>query len=169
MVVHSSEMSDILPEDILYDSARPTLSLKVVVAVATGVMLVGFMSFARWFSAGTELGVVTPPMVVLGAAVSVAMLGAALRSRVVRCVAVDGLRRSLRLYRDPGTSEVIALADVAAVSSEVPAGGWSRDPAEDLVLAMRDGSTRRYGLPDDADTPGIVRDLVTLLTPRAAS
>jgi hypothetical protein len=88
---------------------------------------------------------------------------AALRSRVVRRVEVTPDAQTLLLYRDPGTIERLPFATIVSVTSEAAQGGWSRDPAELLVLTMRGGHTVRHALPDDADTPGIVTDLRTLL------
>lgn len=149
-------------ENVIYDSPRTSLAWKVVVSLATGFACAWVMSFLRWFAREGALGAMTPPMIALGALVSLAMLTAALRSRVVRRVEVTADRRELLLYRDPGVVERVAFADVTAIGSERPAGGWSRDPAEDLVLSLRAGAERRYALPDDADTPGIVSDLRSL-------
>ncbi len=150
-------------DGVLYDSPRTSLAWKVVVALATGVSLAWFMSFVRWFAREAPLGAVTRPMALLGAGVSVVMLVSALRSRVARRVEVSADGRALLVYRDPGVVERLALGEVTTARSEPHAGGWSRDPAGDLVVVLRDGATRRYGLPDDADTPGIARDLVTHL------
>ena len=96
------------------------------------------------------------------------MLASALSSRVARRVEVVPANGALMVYRDPATVETFALTDLAEARSELPPGGWSRDPAEDLVLVLRDGTTRRFSLPDEADTPAIVRDLLTHLDPLRA-
>lgn len=150
-------------ENVIYDSPRTSLAWKVVVSFATGLACAWVMSFLRWFAREGALGAMTAPMMALGAVVSLAMLTAALRSRVVRRVEVTADRRDLLLYRDPGEIERVAFVDVTAIRSERPAGGWSRDPAEDLVLSLHAGAERRYALPDDADTPGIVSDLRPLV------
>jgi hypothetical protein len=147
------------PHDgVLYDSPRTPLVWKAVVSLATGFALAWFMSFLRWFARQGSLGALTPPMLALGVAVSAVMLATALRSRVVRRVEVSSDGATLILYRDPGTVERITFADLTDARSERAQGGWSRDPADVLVLALRSGE-RRYTLPDDADTPGIVADL----------
>jgi hypothetical protein len=154
--------------DVLYDSPRTRLGWKAVVSLATGFVLAWFMSFLRWFSREGALGAITAPMAALGAAVSLVMLAVALTSRVARRVEVTADRAWLLVHRDPGVTERIALVDLVDARGERHSGGWSRDPAEDLLLTERDGVTRRYVLPDDADTPGIVRDLLAHLgDPRA--
>lgn len=150
-------------ENVLYDSPRTSLPWKVLVSLATGFTCAWVMSFLRWFAREGELGAITAPMAALGAAVSLAMALTAARSRVVRRVEVTRDRAALLLYRDPGAVERFAFADVASARSERNAGGWSRDPAEDLVLTLRRGGERRFTLPDDADTSGIVGDLIPLL------
>ncbi len=150
-------------ENVIYDSPRTSLAWKVVVSLATGFACAWVMSFLRWFAREGALGAMTLPMVSLGVVVSIAMLAAAVSARVVRRVEVTADRTGLLLYRDPGVVERVALADVTAIKSEPNAGGWSRDPAEDLVLTLRAGGESRYALPDDADTPGIVSDLRPLV------
>lgn len=147
------------PGEILYDSPRTHLVWKGVVSLLTGLALAWFMSFLRWFAREGDLGAMTPPMISLGAVVSLVMLVSALSSKIVRRVEVTEDRDRLLLHRDPGVTDVIALSDLVGVCSEAHVGGWSRDPAEDLVLTRRDGAALRYAFPDDADTPGIVSDL----------
>jgi hypothetical protein len=157
------------PDDgVLFDSPRTSPAWKAVVSLATGATLCAFMSFIRWAAREGPLGAVSAPAALLGVAVSCAMLTTALSSRVARRVEVVPANRSLVVHRDPAAVETFALADLAEARSELPPGGWSRDPAEDLVLVLRDGTTRRFSLPDEADTPAIVRDLVTHLEPLRA-
>ena len=85
-----------------------------------------------------------------------------IRDRVYR---VEVANTALVLWRDPGVAERFALRALRAAASEPHPGGWSRDPSERLVLSLSDGTTRRFTLHDEADTPGIVRDLRALLPP----
>lgn len=117
------------------------------------------MSFLRWFSREGALGAMTRPMIALGVLVALVMFLSAITSKIVRRVEVSNDRTRLLLLRDPGVIDDFALADLVDARSESHLGGWSRDPADDLVLARRDGATLRYALPDDADTHGIVSDL----------
>ena len=142
---------------ILYESEQTPLAWKLLVAACTGAAAVCAVAFLRWFERADDLGFSTVGSLALGAGVALAMAGAAVGSRVVRRVEVRG--GALRLARDPGAMEAFPLGDVAAATSEPAAGGWSREPAETLVLTLRGGETRRFTLPDDADTPGVVRDL----------
>lgn len=155
-------MSDGAPSDeVLYDSPRTPLVWKLIVSVGTGFALVAFMSFLRWSL--REPDALRPPIsaVALALAVSLVMAASAWRSRITRRVEVRD--DDLLLYRDPGRVERVTLRRIAAVRCEPASGGWSRDPADILVLSRDDGTTSRYELPDDADTPGIVRDVVTRL------
>lgn len=142
---------------VLYESEQTPLAWKLLVAACTGAAAVGAVAFLRWFERADDLGLSSAGSLALGAGVALAMAGAASGSRVVRRVEVRG--GALRLARDPGATEVFPLGDIATAASEPAAGGWSRDPAETLVLTLRGGETRRFTLPDDADTPGVVRDL----------
>lgn len=144
--------------EVLFEGPHASVAHRLAVAVGTGAVLVGAVVFVRW---GFNLaGPLVPPRVLaIAALVAVAMSVAALRSRVVWKVSVDHEARALLLHRDPGAVERVALADIAAVSSEAPMGGWSANPAERLVVTPRDGAAKRYQLLDEADTPGIVRDL----------
>lgn len=146
------------PDDaaVLYESEQTPLAWKVVVAAFTGLGVVCAVAFLRWFERAPDLGFTSVASLALGATVALAMTAAALRSRVVRRVEVRG--GALHLARDPDTSEVFPFAEVTAMESEPAAGGWSRDPAEVMVLRLRDGRVLRYVLPDDADTPAIARD-----------
>ncbi len=144
--------------EVLFEGPHASVAHRLAVAVGTGAVLVGVVVFVRW---GFDLmGPLAPPRVIaLAAVVTVAMAVAALRSRVVWKVSVDHGSRALLLHRDPGAVERFALADLASVASEPPLGGWSANPAERLVLTLRDGAAHRYTLLDEADTPGIVKDL----------
>ncbi len=144
---------------VLFDSPRTSPVWKAIVSLATGATLCAFMSFIRWAAREAPLGAVSAPTALLGVAVSCAMLASALSSRVARRVEVVPAAGSLVVYRDPAAVETFALTDLAEARSELPGGGWSRDPAEDLVLVLRNGAVRRFSLPDEADTPAIVRDL----------
>ncbi len=149
------------PPDVLYDSPRAGVAQKVVVSVATGAALSGFTLLVRWgfYPAAQRAW----PFVSLGALVTVVMLVAVALSRTVRRVEVNGA--CLKLYRDPAAIEEHPRETLAGFASEAAQGGWSRDPSERLVLTFKNGTTRRYDLPDDADTPGIVRDLTAWTDP----
>lgn len=152
------------PDDrVLYDSERTSLAWKALVSAAAGAAVVAFMSFMRWFARDAPIGAVSPRMAALGVAVAAAMVAAAVRSRVVRRVEFSPDGERLVLHRDPGALESFPVGDLVGARSDAPSGGWSRDPSDVLVLALRDGSERRYALPDDADTPGIVRDITARL------
>ena len=149
------------PPDVLYDSPRAGVAQKVAVSVATGAALSGFTLLVRWgfYPAAQRAW----PFVSLGVLVTVVILVAAAFSRTVRRVEVSGA--CLKLYRDPAAIEEHPREALASVATEAARGGWSRDPSERLVLTFKNGTTRRYDLPDDADTPGIVRDLTAWLDP----
>lgn len=151
------------PDDaaVLYESEQTPLAWKLVVAPATGLGVVCAVAFVRWFERADDLGFTSAASAALGGAVALAMAAAALRSRVVRRVEVrDG---ALHLARDPGAVDVFPLGDIVGAASAPTSGGWSRDPAETLVLHLRNERTLRFQLPDDADTPGIVGDLTARL------
>ncbi|MBL8602961.1 MAG: hypothetical protein JNK72_13635 [Myxococcales bacterium] len=132
---------------------------RIVVSLGTGAALVGFALYLQW-----AFRLVTPDragLVVgaLGAAVSLAMVAAAFRSQKVYRITLDRGEGRLKVWRDPGVLEQFALAELKAVESVPPVGGWSRDPSERLVLTLSSGARRVFELPDEADTPAIVRDL----------
>ncbi len=146
-------------EEAVYDSERTGLVRRALVSLGTGLAFWAMTAFASWGlrAPGGGLGAWLPRGV--GFAVAVGLLVAAVSSRVVRRVALDHGLSAVRLYRDPGAVEVLPLGAIAALGSEPAVGGWSRDPSERLVVTLRDGTVRRYTLPDDADTPGIATDL----------
>lgn len=146
-------------DPVLYECEETSLAWKLVVSAATGAAVVGFMSFLRWFARRSELGDVSAPMALLGAAVAAVMAVAALRSEVVRRVELPAGEGALVLRRDPGVTERLRLADVAGFAAEMPRGGWSRDPSPLLVVTTRDGAARRFALPDDCDTVVMAHEL----------
>lgn len=149
------------PPDVLYDSPRAGIAQKVVVSVATGAALTGFTLLVRWgfYPAAQRAW----PFISLGVIVTVVMLVAAALSRTVRRVEVNGA--CLKLYRDPAAIEEHPRETIVSFASEAAQGGWSRDPSERLVVTFKNGTALRCDLPDDADTPGIVRDLTAWLDP----
>ncbi len=146
------------PPVVLYESEQTPLAWKVVVAAFTGLGVVGAVAFLRWFERAPDLGFGSPASLTLGATVACAMTLAALRSRVVRRVEIRA--EVLHLARDPGVVDAFPFSSITTMESEAPVGGWSRDPAEVMVLRLRDARVLRYVLPDDADTPAIVRDFI---------
>lgn len=145
------------PSAVVYESEHTSLGWKLVVSVGTGVAVVGAVAFLRWFERCDDLGVDSPGSLTLGVGVALAMAAAALRSRVVRRVELRG--DLLLLVRDPGQTERWPLGEIRLAKAEHPVGGWSREPADVLVLSARDHRTCRYTLPDDADTSGIANDI----------
>jgi hypothetical protein len=145
----------------LYESEQPPLVWKLIVAACTGGIVVVAIAFLRWFEQIEKSGLTTRGSVALGMGVTLVMTVLIGTSRTVRRVTVHG--GVLHLQRDPSTVESFPFDTIVATTSEPTVGGWSRDPAETLVLHLRDGRVLRYNLPDDADTPGIVHDLNKLL------
>lgn len=156
-------------DQTLYESERTSLPWKLFVSVATGISVVVFMSFVRWFSREAAFGTATAPMIALGIGVALVMCGAALRSRVVRALTFSEDWSSLIFFQDPASMNSVALVDIVTATSETATGGWSRDPADVLVLTLRDGSIRRFELPDDADTPAIASEIRSRLHPHMPS
>lgn len=147
---------------VLFEGSHVGLLQRVGVALGTGLSLVALSLFVRWGLGGAPSAGAGPPgLWLLGALVSAAMIAAALRARTVYRVEVSAAE--VVLWRDPGVSERFARERVRAVVSAPVQGGWSRDPSEDLVLTLDHGASRRFSLHDEADTPGIVRDLREIL------
>lgn len=150
-------------EDVLYESPHPTIATKLLVALGTGVGLGALTAFTLWAPhAERTLASVRGPSVISGALGFVVIVVAIFAGRTVRRVVVDRASRALVLHRDPHATERYPLKSLRALSSEPTVGGWSRDPAERLVLSLDDGRVLKWDLPDDADTPGIVKDLEVL-------
>lgn len=148
---------EVAPE-VLFEGPHAGVFHRVIVALGTGISLVGVVAFVRW-GFGMAGPLVSARVIVLATVVAVSMAIAALRSRVVWKVCVDREKGELLLFRDPGVVDRVGLDTVVGVSSQARLGGWSADPSERLVLSLREGISRRYELLDEADTPGIVRDL----------
>ncbi len=143
---------------VLFEGSHVGLGQRVGVALGTGLSLVALSQFVRWGLGGApSVGAGPWGLWLLGALVSAAMIAAALRSRTVYRVEVSAAE--VVLWRDPGVAERFPRERVRAVASAPVQGGWSRDPSEDLVLTLDDGTSRRLSLHDEADTPGIARDL----------
>lgn len=148
------------PEQVIYESDHVTVGHRLAVAVGAGVAVFATMYFLRWGwrPVGPDhRGLLTGAA--LAGVVALALAVAALRSRVVWRVTLDPAAGTLRIDRDPAAVERWALADILEVRAVPVVGGWSRDPAERLVLRLRDGSEREFALPDDALTSGIVGDI----------
>ncbi|MBI5517996.1 MAG: hypothetical protein HY909_29760 [Deltaproteobacteria bacterium] len=147
-------------EEVVFESPRVSIAQKVLASFGAGLALAALAAFSRWgFHPGRHL-LAWLPVLAPGAAVTVVMLVAVVLGRTVHRVSIEGDR--LKLHRDPNHLDVYPLEAVKAFTSEPVVGGWSRDPSERLVLHLADGSRRAYALPDEADTPGIVRDLEAL-------
>ena len=157
------ESADAGPE-VLFEADHVGVGQRVAVALGTGLALVGLSAFVRWGLGGVAISAgLSRTLWAVGALVSAAMIVAALRARTVYRVEVANTH--LVLWRDPGVAERFPLTALRAVASEAHPGGWSRDPSERLVLTLTDGTARRFTLHDEADTPGIVRDLRASLPP----
>jgi hypothetical protein len=161
----AAQQEPVTPE-VVYESSHVTVGHRVLVALGSGLAVFGTMSFLRWgFGAvGVDRRALLSS-ILLGGAVALGLVIAALRSRVVWRVTLDRAASELRIERDPDAVDRWRLSEIAEVRALPVAGGWSRDPSERLVLSLSDGTTRRFTLHDEADTPGIVRDLRALLPP----
>ncbi len=143
--------------EILYENTRPGVLRRVLVSAGTGTAFWAMTVFFHWgLHPSTIEGRWAPR--IIGGVVSTAMLLWAVRSRVVFCVAMDPRGRTVRFHWDRGVI-VVPFADIRSVTAESPGGGWSTQPADRLAVTLRDGNTQWYDLPDDADTPGIARDI----------
>lgn len=140
---------------VIYESPHVPPHRRVAVGLLFGAIPPAVGAWWRWVRHRGE-GPSTLHLTV-GLAVAAAMIAAALRSRTT--YRVELTTDSLRVHRDPGVVETFSLADVT-VRAEPVVGGWSRTPAERLVVTDRAGRTTRFALPDDAHTPGIVDDIV---------
>lgn len=140
--------------DALYESAHVSRARRVALSLAFGALPPLAGAWWRWARDGSAS--FAPPEALLGGAIALGMVVAALRSRAVYRVELSA--DTLRIHRDPGVVDRYPLAEVTASSEPTP-GGWSRDPSEALVITGRDGARTRYRLPDDAHTPGIVDDI----------
>lgn len=145
---------------VVYESTHVGVAHRVAVALGSGLVVFAAMSFLRWGCSGVGVdrrGLVSG--LVVGGLVALGLVVAALRSRVAWRVTLDPASAELRIDRDPGVTERWPLRELADARALPVAGGWSRDPAERLSLVFRDGSERVFGLPDDALTEGIARDI----------
>ncbi len=149
-------------DEVLYEGAHSTVGRRFGVSLGTAGTLVAVVGFVRWGLGGERAlrDLVSPGVWALAGAIAVVMCIAALRSRVVWRVTLEG-GGHLRMDRDPGAVERFALAEITRAESAPAKGGWSRDPSEKLILHHRDGQATRWELPDDADTPGVARDINT--------
>jgi hypothetical protein len=158
-------------QEIVYEGSHVTVGHRLAVALGSGLTVFAATSFLRWGCG--PMGIDRRGLLaglILGGVVAVGMAIAALRSRVVWRVALDRSAGELRIDRDPGEAERWPLRDIAGACAQPVAGGWSRDPAERLVLSLRGGDERVFSMPDDALTTGIAADicvaLSTLETPK---
>lgn len=139
---------------VIYDSPHVPRGRRVVVALLFGALPPIVGAWWRWVR--QRGGGPAAVHIMVGAGVALVMIVAALRSRTVYRVELTA--RELRVHRDPGVIERWPLREVS-VRSEPAVGGWSRSPSERLVITAADGASAHYALPDDADTPGVARDI----------
>ena len=155
-----TEPTDAAPTVVLYEGPHASVPHRVLVSLGAGALLWGFAVFLRWGFGGSEHPFAgSSRMALVGALTSTVMVIAALRSRVAWRVVLDRADRAVRVHRDPDVVETFALDALDDVRHEPAVGGWSRDPAERLVLVAKGASPRSFTLPDDAHTPGIVDDI----------
>lgn len=140
---------------VIYDSPHVPPARRVVVALLFGALPPAMGAWWRWVRHRGEGP--SALHLALGAAVALAMIAAALRSRTA--YRVELTRDTLRVHRDPGVVERFDLRAIT-VRAEPVVGGWSRTPAERLAVTDREGRATVFSLPDDAHTPGIVDDIV---------
>ncbi|MBP6835311.1 MAG: hypothetical protein KA978_31290 [Deltaproteobacteria bacterium] len=161
----AAQQEPVTPE-VVYESSHVTVGHRVLVALGSGLAVFGTMSFLRWgFGAvGVDRRALLSS-ILLGGAVALGLVIAALRSRVVWRVTLDRAASELRIERDPDAVDRWRLSEIAEVRALPVAGGWSRDPSERLSLRLRDGQERVYSLPDDALTEGIANDIRAALSP----
>lgn len=154
-----------MSEEVIYESGHTALGHRLGVALGAGVAVFAALSFFRggwnvWEVARVHLA----PAVVT----TVVLVVSALRSRTVWRVTLDRDAMVLRVDRDPDVTERWAFADLASAEAVPVSGGWSRDPADRLLLRTRGGRETTLTLPDDALTVGIVRDIQGALAGRRA-
>ena len=157
---------DPVTPEVIYESTHVGVGHRLAVAVGSGVVVFAAMAFLRWgcgAAAVDRRGLLGGALV--GGALAVGLVVAALRSRVVWRVTLDRAAGELRIERDPAVVERWPLADVAGVRTLPVAGGWSRDPSERLAVQVRgEPGERVFALPDDALTEGIARDIRAALS-----
>ncbi len=145
--------------EVVYESPQVTVAHRCAVALGTGVATTASMAFLRWGCHGAGPAALDHASVGAGALVFAGLVVAAFRSRTAWRVRLDRSLGELRVDRDPGVCDAYPLRDLTSVDTEAVAGGWSRDPAEVLVLRLSDGRVHRVRLPDDALTTGIADDI----------
>lgn len=150
------------PPQVIYETAHITLGHRLVVAVGVGAMAFATMAFLR---GGGGVWAIARWYAAVAALVTGALVVAAFRSRTVWRVTLDAAARELRLDRDPDAQERWTFEELTDAGVEPVVGGWSRDPADRLVLRARDGRRVVYALPDDALTTGIAKDIRKALSP----
>jgi|JI10StandDraft_1071094.scaffolds.fasta_scaffold505136_1 hypothetical protein len=150
--------------EVIYESAHTSLVHRLTVAFGAGVMV--FVTFA-FLRGGWGVWTVARWYLAVASLVTVALVVAALRSRTVWRVTLDHRAGVLGVDRDPDVTERWPFTDLASAEAVPVAGGWSRDPADRLVLRLRDGQSLAFTLPDDALTEGIVSDIRAALSGRS--
>lgn len=155
----AAQQEPVTPE-VVFESSHVSVGHRGLVALGSGLAVFGAMSFLRWgCGAAQVVGRGLLSGVAVGGVVALGLVIAALRSREVWRVTIDRGASELRIDRDPDATERWSLVDIVDARPSPVAGGWSRDPAERLLLRMRDGGERVFALPDDALTEGIARDI----------
>lgn len=149
-----------MSDEVLFESPIAPWSVRVVISLVTGAAFVAATGFLDWgVRAGRHMPQSLAAGALVGVSVSLVMLWNTFTSKTVRYISVRPAARSLRLHPDSGDIVEIPLDQIAAVQSAPVFGGYSRDPAEQLVVTLRDGTSRTFRLPDEADTPAIADDL----------
>lgn len=149
-----------MSDEVLFESPIASRTTRVVISVVTGAAFVGATGFLEWgLRAGRHMPQSLAAGAIVGASVTWVMLWSTFTSRTVRRVVVLTETHAVALHPDAGATVVIPLGQIASVRSAPVFGGYSRDPAEQLVVTLRDGSSRSFQLPDEADTPAIAEDL----------
>ena len=149
-----------IAREVLYESQYVSVSHRLLVALGSGLAVFSTMSFLRWgcgIASIDRRGLLSGMLI--GGSLTLGLVIAALRSRVIWRVTLDRAADELRIDRDPDVVERWKLTDLVDARAVPVAGGWSRDPAERLALRLRDGCERVFSLPDDALTEGIVGDI----------
>lgn len=150
--------------EVIYESAHVTLVHRLVVAFGAGAVVFATFVFLR---GGWGVWSVTRWYLAVASLVTVALVVAALRSRAAWRVTLDHAGKVLSVDRDVDATERWAFGDLVSAEAIPVAGGWSRDPADRLVLQLRDGRSLAFTLPDDARTEGIASDIRAALSGRS--
>ncbi len=154
------EQQESVAQEVVYESQHVSLSHRLLVALGSGLAVFCTMSFLRWgcgIASVDRRGLLSGMLI--GGTLSLGLAIVALRSRVIWRITLDRTADELRIDRDPDAVERWKLTDLSDARAVPVAGGWSRDPAERLMLQLLDGREQLFSLPDDALTEGIAGDI----------